>query len=304
MFDVVSVGHLCIDSILLPNRRAPFTVLGGSATYVSLAARRLNAETAVISKVGKDFPTAYFWLLKDEDVDLSWVIKVNDACTTSFELRYSEDLSERVLQLRSKAPNITVSDLPRSLKAKSIHIAPIAGEITFDVAEKLRSCTEVLSLDPQGLVRNFDERGNVTHGSLKERRILELIDVYKSSSAEIEAVTELSDLKLAMKAIHDYGVGTVIVTLGTRGALLSAQEVLYQIPAYKPQKIVDPTGAGDAFIGGFLAELVKGKDCLWCACVGSAVASIVVEAIGPAFFGDKRQIYERAKTLYGKEIKE
>ena len=304
MFDVVSVGHLCIDSILLPNRRAPFTVLGGSATYVSLAARRLNAKAAVISKVGEDFPTAYFWLLKDEDVDLSWVIKVNDAYTTSFELRYSEDLSERVLQLRSKAPNITVSDLPRSLKAKSIHIAPIAGEITFDVAEKMRSCTEVLSLDPQGLVRNFDERGNVTHRPLKERRILELIDVYKSSSAEIEAVTELSDLKLAIKAIHDYGVETVIVTLGTRGALLSAQEGLYHIPTYKPQKIVDPTGAGDAFIGGFLAELVKGKDCLWCACVGSAVASIVVEAIGPAFFGDKRQIYERAKTLYGKEIKE
>jgi len=304
VFDVVSVGHLCIDSILLPNRRAPFTVLGGSATYVSLAARRLNAKAAVISKVGEDFPTAYFWLLKDEDVDLSWVIKVNDAYTTSFELRYSEDLSERVLQLRSKAPNITVSDLPRSLKAKSIHIAPIAGEITFDVAEKMRSCTEVLSLDPQGLVRNFDERGNVTHRPLKERRILELIDVYKSSSAEIEAVTELSDLKLAIKAIHDYGVETVIVTLGTRGALLSAQEGLYHIPTYKPQKIVDPTGAGDAFIGGFLAELVKGKDCLWCACVGSAVASIVVEAIGPAFFGDKRQIYERAKTLYGKEIKE
>jgi sugar/nucleoside kinase (ribokinase family) len=161
-----------------------------------------------------------------------------------------------------------------------------------------------LSLDPQGLVRNFSGKGKVTYGSLKEGRILELVDIYKSSLAEIKTVTEISDIKSAIKAIHDFGVKTVIVTLGVRGALLSAEGSLHQIPAYKPEKIVDPTGAGDAFIGGFLAELVKGKGVLWCACVGSAVASLVVEAVGPTFFGDKQHIYEGAKALYGKEIKE
>jgi len=304
VFDVVAIGHLCIDHILLPDSDVPFVTLGGSAAYVSFAARRLGAKATVISKVGGDFPTAYFWWLKDEGVDLSWIVKVGDACTTRFELKYNRYLSSRILRLRNKAPNITVADLPTSLKAKTIHIAPIASEITFDVVEKLRSCANVLSLDPRGLVRNFDDKGNVTHGPLKEERILELIDIYKSSSAEIEAVTKTSDVKLAIKKIHDFGIKTVIVTLGIKGALVSAEESLYQVPAYKPEKIVDPTGAGDAFIGGFLAEFVKGKDCLWCACVGSAVASLVVEARGPTFFGNKRQIYERAKALYEKEIKE
>ncbi|MGQ9624351.1 MAG: carbohydrate kinase family protein [Candidatus Bathycorpusculaceae bacterium] len=304
MFDVVSVGHLCIDHILLPNCNAPFVTLGGSAAYVSFVARRLSAKAAVISKVGGKFPTDFFRRLKNEGADLSWIVRVAGAGTTSFELKYSRDLSSRVLRLRSRAPNITVADLPSSLKAKTIHIAPIAGEISFDVVEKLRNCADVLSLDPQGLVRNFDDKGDVTHGPLKEERILELIDVYKSSSAEIEAVTKTSNIKLAIKKIHDFGIKTVIVTLGMKGALMSAEESLHQVPAYKPEKIADPTGAGDAFIGGFLAELAKGKDRLWCACVGSTVASLVIEVLGPTFFGDKRQIYERAKALYGKEIKE
>jgi sugar/nucleoside kinase (ribokinase family) len=288
----------------LPDSRVPFVTLGGSAAYVSFAARRLNAETAIISKVGEDFPTAYLWWLKDEGVDLSWVFKAKGVSTTNFELKYNKNLSNRVLRLRSKAANITVADLPSSLRAKAIHIAPIAGEITFDVAEKLRGCADVLSLDPQGLVRKFGEKGKVTHCSLKEGRILEFVDVYKSSLAEIKAVTETSDIKLAMKKIHDFGIKTVIVTLGMKGAVLSVEENIYKIPAYKLEKIVDPTGAGDAFIGGFLAEQAKGKDVLWCACVGSAVASLVVETVGPKFFGDKQQIYERTEALYGKEIKE
>jgi sugar/nucleoside kinase (ribokinase family) len=304
VFDVVSVGHLCIDYILLPNSQAPFITLGGSATYVSFAAKRLETKTAVISKVGDDFPKAYFWWLKDEGVNPSWIFKVEDAHTTSFELKYSMNLSHRDLRLRSIAPKITVANLPDSLRAKVIHIAPVAGEITFDVAEKLRKRAEVLSLDPQGLVRDFDEEGNVTLGRLKEERILELVDVYKSSLAEIKAATETSDLKLAIRKVHDCGVKTVIVTLGVRGAVLSTEENLYKIPTYKPKKIVDPTGAGDAFIGGFLAEFIRGGSSLWCAYVGSAVASFVVEALGPNFFGDKRQIYERARALYGKEIKE
>ncbi|MEM0313696.1 MAG: PfkB family carbohydrate kinase, partial [Candidatus Bathyarchaeia archaeon] len=57
-------------------------------------------------------------------------------------------------------------------------------------------------------------------------------------------------------------------------------------------------GAGDAFIGGFLAEYLLGSDILWCAYVGSAVASIVIESIGPTFSLSKYEIYQRARTLY------
>jgi sugar/nucleoside kinase (ribokinase family) len=303
MFDIVSVGHFSLDSIFLPDRNTPFVVLGGSVAYVSFAARRLDARVSVVSKVGSDFPAAYLWWLRQESVDLSGVSKAENAQTTRFELKYSNDLSDRALRLKNRAPPITVADLPNSLKAKGIHIAPIAGEITYEIAEKLRSCADVLSLDPQGLVRNFDENGNVTTGQLTDKRILGLVDIYKSSLKEIQAVTGLSDIDSAIKAVHTHGVKIVIVTLEANGAAVSVEDTIHKVPAYKPEKIIDPTGAGDAFIGSFLAEYVNGEDCSWCSYVGSAAASLVVEGIGPTFFGDKEEIYRRARLLYEKEIK-
>ena len=304
MFDVISVGHFAIDSIFLPGRRMPFVVLGGSIAYFSFAARQLNATVSVVSKVGDDFPGAYVWWLEQEGIDLSGMVKVEDAQTTRFELKYSNNLSNRKLRLKNEAPPITVNDLPKSLKAKAIHIAPVAGEVSYKVVKKLKNCADLLSLDPQGLVRKFDEKGNVTLGSLKNKRILELVDIYKSSLNEIKAATGRSRLDSAIKAVHDYGVETVIVTLGMKGAVLSVEETSYNIPAYKSKKIVDPTGAGDVFVGGFLAEYIRGENSLWCACVGSAAASLVVEAAGPTFFGDKAEIYRRAHVLYEKEIKQ
>ncbi|MEM3054834.1 MAG: PfkB family carbohydrate kinase [Candidatus Bathyarchaeia archaeon] len=300
MFDIISVGHFSIDSIILPNRKAPYVILGGSVAYVSLAAKNLGASVSVISKIGSDFPEAYLWWLNQEGVDLSGVIKSSEAKTTRFELKYTEDFSGRTLRLTNRAKSIALEDLPNSIEAKAIHIAPIANEISYNVAEKLKSSAGVLSLDPQGLIRIFDENGNVTYGSLANKRILELVNIYKSSLEEIEAVTGQRELKYCIKAVHDFGVETVIVTLGRKGAALSIDGTIYNIPAYKPNKIIDPTGAGDAFIGGFLAEYVQGEDSHWCACVGSAVASTVVEGIGPTFFGDKAEIHRRAHALYEK----
>ncbi len=302
-FDVVSVGHFCIDLISLPGRQRPYVILGGSVTYVSLSAKRLGANVSVISKVGEDFPQAYLWWFSQEGIDVSNVAKIMQGKTTRFKLNYSKDMSNRIMRLASKAPPIQIVDLPDALQAKAVHLSPIANEIPYEVAEKLAKSSEVVSLDPQGLVRVFSKNGFVANEPLKDKRILELINVYKSSQAEIATVTGMVDLSSAIKAIHDFGVEIVIVTMGMKGAVLSMGGEVYEIPAYTPNKLVDPTGAGDAFIGGFLAEYVRGKEALWCACVGSAVASTVVEGVGPTFFGDRNEIYRRASVLYEKGIK-
>jgi sugar/nucleoside kinase (ribokinase family) len=302
--DVAVVGHFAIDSIILPSRPKPFTVLGGSVTYSSFAAKRLDGAVSIVSKVGADFPEAYLWWLREEGIDVSNVIKLGSEGTTRFELEYSKDLSERTLRLKSKAPPIYVGDLPDSLRAKAIHIAPIAGEISYEVVEHLKSCTEVIALDPQGLLRSFDEAGRVTPSAPVDKRLLSLVNVYKSSLDEINAVTGKSDLNSAIKAVHDLGVETVIVTMGAKGAVLSVEETLYQVPACQSVAVVDPTGAGDAFMGGFLIEYVRQKDSLWCASVGSAAASLVVEGIGPTFFGEKEEIYQRARGIYEKELEQ
>lgn len=304
VFDITVVGHFSLDFIFLPDKLIPYAVLGGSATYVSFAAKRLDAAVSVVSKVGGDFPEAYLQRLKGEGIDLSAVAKVDDAQSTSFELIYDKSLSSRVLRLKSRAPPLTVEDLPRNLRTKVVHIAPIAGEVTFELFEKLRGCAEILSFDPQGLVRIFDGNGNVTYGPLRNKEVFGLVDVYKSSLDEVKAATGFSDLHLAVKAIHDYGVKVAIVTLGAKGAVLSTENVVHKIMVYKSNRVVDPTGAGDAFIGGFLAEYLREKDPIWCACVGSAIASLAIESVGPTFPCGKKEIYRRAHLLYGKGIKE
>jgi sugar/nucleoside kinase (ribokinase family) len=213
-------------------------------------------------------------------------------------------LSERTLKLKSKGAPINLADVPTDLKAKAIHIATIANEVPFEVAEHLKHCAEVLSLDPQGLLRSFDEEGGVTENASIDKRILGLINIYKSSLNEIYVLTGKSELKPAIKAIHDFGVETVIVTMGVKGSVLSVEGAQYNIASCPPQVLVDPTGAGDAFIGGFLTEYLRQRESIWCACVGSAAASLVVEGIGPTYFGEKEEIYRRANSLYEKELKQ
>ncbi len=302
--DVAVIGHLAIDTIHLPTRTAPFIVLGGPATYTSFAAKKLEGTASVISKVGGNFPEAYLWWLKQEGVDISGVIKNVDEQSTCFDLSYNSDLSERTLILKSKGTPITVADVPADLQAKAIHIAPIANEISFEVVEHLKQCADVLSIDPQGLLRSFDEAGNVTENATVDARIFSLINIYKSSQNEIYQLTGEKELKPAIKAIHDVGVETVIVTMGAKGSVLSVEGAQYNIAACPSQVLVDPTGAGDVFIGGFLTEYLRQKESIWCACVGSAAASVVVEGLGPTYFGKKEEIYQRAKTLYEKELKQ
>ncbi len=297
--DITVVGHFSADSIILPSKSTPYAVLGGSVAYVSLIAKRLHCTASVISKVGNDFPEAYLEWLTKENIDVSAVNRVPNVPTTRFELTYAKDFDQRSLKLKSKAPPLTVSDVPASLKAIAVHVAPIAQEVPLEVVEHLKGCCEVLSLDPQGMTRSFDQDGNVSCCTSVDKRIVSLVDVYKSSVDEIIALTELSEINSAIKAVHDLGPKIVIATKGAKGSTLSVEGNLREVPACVPAKVFDPTGAGDVFIGAFLAEYIRRQEePWWCACVGSAAASFVVEDVGPACMGKKAEIYRRAKSVY------
>jgi len=302
--DVAVIGHLSVDTILLPTRKLPFTVLGGAATYTSFIVKHLDAVASIISKVGASFPQAYLWWLEQEGIDISGVSKHPGDLTTGFELTYTNDLVERTLKLKAKGPALTIEDIPQNFHAKAIHLAPIANEISYEVAEQIKQSTDTLSLDPQGLLRSFDEAGNVGDRAFVDNRIFTLINIYKSSQNEIYALTGETELKPAIRAIHDVGVETVIVTMGAKGSVFSVEGAQYTVGACPSQVLVDPTGAGDVFIGAFLTEYLRQKESLWCAAVGSAAASVVVEGLGPTYFGDKEEIYRRANVLYEKELKQ
>lgn len=300
MFDLATVGHIAID--LIRSRVSPSGVLalGGAPTYGSLAARRLDAEVTVLSKVGEDLSDEQLALLKTNAVDLTGLRIVRNAATTSFILEYSN--SERRLQLKTRAPPILLEDIPSTMRAKAIHIAPITNEVSREVINRLRTQTGILSLDPQGFVRKFDSRGNMSLSRWHDPRVLKEIDVYKSSLAEIQAVTGFRNVHSAMKKIASYGTRIVMVTRSVKGSALLLGDEFYDVPACRPRIVKDPTGAGDAFMGAALAEYTKDEEPLWCTCVGSAAASFVVEGVGPAVFGERREIYERAEDIYDEVV--
>ncbi len=300
MFDIITVGHFAIDLIVSPTISTPKPSLGGAPTYVSLAAGKLDARVSVISKVGEDFSEEYLGFLSSNAIDLSGLTRVKGTSTTRFILKSAN--RKRKLQLKSQAPPILLQDIPRSLRAKAIHIAPIVHEISREVIEQLRTQADTLSLDPQGFVRRFDQRGNTRLNRWYDPLVLQQVDLYKSSQNEIKTVTGLADLHSAMKKIRKCGVKTVIVTAGVKGSTLLHEDRFYDIPPCQPTVVKDATGAGDAFIGGFLAEYTKEKEPMWCACAGSAAASFVVEGVGPSVFGEKEEAYERAADIYDKVV--
>jgi len=295
--NVCIIGSFSIDSITVPGRNEAFHSLGGATAYTSFAVKTLGETAAVVSRVGGDFPETYLWRMHKEGINISAVKRYSQETTTRFELCYNKDFSERTLKLTCRGPSINLEDIPQGLHAKIIHVAPIAGEIDYKVMKQLKTCCNSLSLDPQGFLRNFDENGNVTPNLQADKHVLELVDICKVSQDEIFALTGQMELSGAIKAIHDMGIKTVIVTMGAKGSLLSAEGVQHIIPACQPTALVDPTGAGDVFIGAFLSEYLKNREPLWCASVGSAAASFIVECLGVSYIGTKAQIYQRAQDI-------
>jgi len=218
MFDLVTVGHFAIDLILSPKISTLKPTLGGAPAYASLAARKLDSNVSVISKVGEDFPDEYTALLNANAVDLTGFIKVRGASTTRFILTYKD--RKRKVQLESLAPPILMRDIPDSFTSKAIHVAPVADEVSHKVIERLRTQTNTLSLDPQGFVRSFDRQGNMSLSRWQNSAVLRQIDVYKSSLNEIKVATGFADLHSGMKKIHGCGVKIVIVTRGIEGSTL------------------------------------------------------------------------------------
>lgn len=299
MFDLITIGHFAIDLIVLPEEEKPRRRLGGPPTYTSLAARKLGSSVSVISKVGGDFPSRYINWLKRRGVDISGLKIVKGSRTTSFLIKYHPN-GERDMILKSRAPPIRIEDLPESSRAKAVHISPIANEITTDLIAKADSIASIVSLDPQGLLRRFDRDGWMSLQGIEDLDFLKHVQVFKSSDEEIKILTGKSDIMGAIRKIRNYNVEVTMITMGKRGTIISFDNKLFKIPIAKSEIVLDPTGAGDVFIGAFLAEYIKDEDPLWCACLGTAAASLIIEKIGPSGFRNEKRVYMRARQVYEK----
>ena len=284
------VGHLTLDEVIL--RHGTHHNMGGVACYAALAAKLLELDVKIISKVGADFPKKYLDLLKSMGIDVSEVQIDPKSRTTSFRLNYLS--GERELELLSRAGNLSLD----KLEGEAIYLGPVAWEIGIGDIRRLLREHKMVTLDPQGLMRELREDYTVALKPIN----LRLVNLWalRISREEARILSKSVDPKMMVEYLKNVGAKILILTLGAKGAIIHDGKKQVMVPCYMVPE-VDPTGAGDAFGGAFIAEYLNSKDVELAAAMGSAAASLVVEEIGFQSLlspSAKNEIKKRAEEIY------
>jgi sugar/nucleoside kinase (ribokinase family) len=267
------VGSLALDTVITPFDKVE-DALGGSATYISLAASYFSGPVELVGVVGNDFPDEYVKLLEDHNVDLEGLQK-EEGKTFRWGGKYHYDLNVRDtlftdLNVFEKFDPV----IPEKFKkSKYVCLGNIDPTLQLKVLEQM--------IDPQLVV--CDTMNYWIEGMKEDLlQLLKRVDVLIINDSEARLLAQEPNLIKASKMIRDLGPKTLIIKKGEHGAMLFTDETVFSAPAYPMEMIYDPTGAGDSFAGGFTGYLFKTRDLspnnLKCAVIyGSSMASFCVE---------------------------
>jgi sugar/nucleoside kinase (ribokinase family) len=277
------VGSIAIDSIETPFGKVE-NVLGGSATYISIAASYFISPIRLVGVVGGDFSNDYIKFLEERDIDLEGLQIIKEGKTFRWGGRYHYDLNVR----DTLYTDLNVFEhfnpvIPDSFKKTTyVCLGNIDPVLQRRVLEQIKKPRLVV-----GDTMNFWIKGK--NDELK--KTLKLLDVIILNESEAREITNEPNLIRAGKAIMSMGPGVVVIKKGEHGALLITANTIFSAPAYPLENIYDPTGAGDTFAGGFIGWIAKTDDLsdenLKRAVVhGSTLASFCVERFSLDRFKD------------------
>jgi sugar/nucleoside kinase (ribokinase family) len=272
---IVIVGSTALDSIKTPKKENP-RLLGGSASYASIAAS-FFAPVKMVGVVGDDFPRKYISLYKKHGIDIEG-LQIKPGKTFHWSGEYEVNMNNR----RTISTELGVfADfnpiLPESYRnSEYVLLANIAPSLQLHVLEQVKK-PKFIAADTMDLWLNI-----ALDDLLK---LLKKVDLFVLNDSEAKLLTKDDNVISAIRKIHKLGPKNVIVKKGEHGAILSMSGELFVAPAYPLMKVVDPTGAGDTFLGGLIGYLasVNGdiKANLRKAVVyGSVVASFCCEGFG------------------------
>jgi sugar/nucleoside kinase (ribokinase family) len=269
------VGSMAFDSI-----RSPFgeveQVVGGSATYFSLAASYL-APVRLVSVVGTDFPRKMIETLASRPIDVKG-LKINEGKTFHWKGFYEYDLntahtvSTELNVFRDFAPV-----LPEEYRdTPYVFLGNIAPALQRDILRQVRR-PKLVALDTMNYwIEN-------SPGLLRE--IIGSVDILMVNEGEIRMLTGEYNLVKAARKAMEWGPSRVVIKRGEYGVLQLSDGTMFAAPAYPLETIFDPTGAGDSFAGGFMGYLASrggeeltDMDFRLATMYGSAIASFTVEA--------------------------
>lgn len=288
---LVTVGTVAFDSIETPFGKAD-RVVGGAATYISLAASYFTKNLNLVSVVGDDFPNAELKYMQKRGVNTEGLQIIEGEKSFFWAGKYHDNMNSRdtlTTELNVLADFDPV--LPESYKkAKYVMLGNLTPDVQMKVIKQMKKRPKLIVLDTMNFWMD------VALESLK--KVIKEIDVLTINDEEARQLSGERSLVKAAKAIHKMGPKFLVIKKGEHGALLFEGDKIFFAPALPLAQVFDPTGAGDTFAGGFIGYLAKTGDLSFdnmkrAVIYGSAMASFCVEEFS----------ISRLKTLKEKEIK-
>ncbi|MDH4198429.1 MAG: PfkB family carbohydrate kinase [Candidatus Aminicenantes bacterium] len=279
---LVIIGSLAFDTIETPFGRRE-RIVGGSGTYSALAASFFT-RPRVVGVVGRDFPRGAVAFLKKRGVDLRG-LTVKRGRTFHWEGRYGEDPNQR-LTVRTDL-NVFGAfrpELPAAYRgADIVFMSSLDPDLHPDILGQARR-PRLVAMDT---IRFWIE-------TKREAVLRELgrVDILFANDEEVKLIAGDVNLVRAAGRILEYGPSLVAAKKGEHGAMLFGRDFTFGVLAHPCPHVIDPTGAGDGFAGGFLGYLDRAgrfgpREFRKAAVYGSVMASYIIEDFG----------IERLKTL-------
>ena len=271
------VGTVAFDSIRTPHGRAE-NILGGSATYFSLAASWF-APVRVVAVVGDDFGGEHLRLFQDRGVDTAGLERVPGK-TFHWSGEYVGDMNEaRTLETHLNVFEKFSPTIPASyLDSEFVFLGNIDPVLQLHVRRQL----------PKARLAALDSMNYWIKGKPEElKKALAEVDVLLINETEARMLSGISNLKKAAEVIQKMGPRTLVIKRGEHGVMLFSDGGIFSAPAFPLDEVQDPTGAGDSFAGGFMGHLAKVGDLSHvqlrrAVIYGSVMASYAVEEFGLA----------------------
>ena len=246
---VLIVGTTALDSIKTPTRENP-RLLGGSASHAAVAAS-FFAPVKLVGGVGEDFPKKYIELYRRHKIDLAG-LQILPGKTFHWSGEYELNMNNR----RTLATELGVIEtfspkLPAAYQRTAfVLLGNIAPALQLSVLDQMKK-PKFVAAD------SMDLWLNIALADLL--KLLKRVDGFVLNDSEAELLTKEDNLFVALKKIHALGPKYVIIKKGSHGSILSGPKGIFICPAYPLKKVVDPTGAGDSFVGGLMGYLASAK---------------------------------------------
>ncbi len=276
---IITLGSMAFDAIETPFGKTD-KIVGGSGTYVAYAASHLTTPIQQISIVGYDFPEEEMNELRKRGVNLSGVEVVPDQKSFFWSGKYHLDMNTRDTLVTDL--NVLANFNPKVPEeyqgAEYLMLGNLAPSLQLSVIDQLRTRPELIVLDTMNYWME------IAMEDLK--KVLKKVDVLLINDSEARQLSGEYSLAKCAKKILQMGPEFLIIKKGEHGALLFREGQVFFAPALPLEDVFDPTGAGDAFAGGFIGHIGHTKDISFenmktAIIVGSAMASFCVEAFGP-----------------------